>query len=97
MERINGRAAIRVQMVMPSGKRHIHYFDSETGLKLREVEIEETSVGNATQTVDFGDYREVNGIKYPFRSQTYISNQAIPTVVQSVEFNKNLKDETFKL
>jgi len=84
-------------MVLPSGKRHIHYFDSETGLKLREMEIEETSVGNATQIVDFGDYREVNGVKYPFRSQTYISNQAIPTLVQSVEFNKNLKDETFKL
>ena len=97
MERINGRAAIRVQMVMPNGKRHVHYFDSETGLKLREVEVEETSVGSATQTVDYGDYREVDGVKYPFRSQTYIGNQAIPTVVQSVEFNKNLKDETFKL
>ena len=97
MERINGRAAIRVQMVMPSGKRRIHYFDSETGLKLREVEIEETALGNATQTIDFGDYREVNGVKYPFRTLTYVGSQPIPTIVQSVEFNKNLKDETFKL
>ncbi|MGV3640827.1 MAG: M16 family metallopeptidase [Adhaeribacter sp.] len=97
MERINGRAAIRVELTFPSGKRHIHYFDSETGLKLREVEITQTNIGTATQTTDFGDYREVEGLKFPFRIITYVGNQAIRTTVDQVEVNKNLKEETFKL
>jgi len=97
MERINGRAAIRVELTFPSGKRHIHYFDSETGLKLREVEITQTNIGTATQTTDFGDYREVEGLKFPFRIVTYVGNQAIRTSVEKVEVNKNLKEEAFKL
>jgi hypothetical protein len=97
MERIYGRAAIRVELKFPSGKRHIHYFDSETGLKLREVEITQTNIGDATQTTDFTDYREVQGLKFPFRIITYVGNQTISNVVESVELNKNLKDDTFKL
>ena len=97
MERINGRAAIRVELSFPSGKRHIHYFDSETGLKLREVEITETNIGNATQTTDYTDYREVEGIKLPFRVITYVGNQTIANVIQKVEINKNLGEDPFKL
>jgi zinc protease len=97
MERIYGRAAIRVELKFPSGKRHIHYFDSETGLKLREVEITQTAIGDATQTTDFTDYREVEGLKFPFRTITYVGNQTISNVVESVELNKNLKEDAFKL
>lgn len=97
MERVNGRATIRVELVLPTGKRHIHYFDSETNLKIREVEIEQTTIGNATQTTDYGDYREVNGIKIPYRIETHVGSQVIATTVQSVEVNKNLKDDVFKL
>jgi zinc protease len=97
MERINGRAAIRVELTFPSGKRHIQYFDSENGLKLREVEITKTQIGDATQTTDFTDYREVQGIKFPFRIITYVGSQGILNVVESVELNQNLKDDHFKL
>jgi zinc protease len=97
MERIHGKAAIRVELTFPSGKRHIHYFDSETGLKLREVEITQTNIGDATQTTDFTDYREVQGLKLPFRIITYVGNQAISNVVENVELNKNLKEDNFKL
>jgi zinc protease len=97
MERINGRAAIRVELTLPSGKRHIQYFDSETGLKLREVEITPTNIGNATQTTDFTDYRQVQGIQFPFRVITYVGNQAIANVVQNVELNKSLPEGNFKL
>ena len=97
MERINGRAAYRVELTMPNGKRTIYYIDSETGLKLRELEIEQTKIGNATQTTDFGDYREVNGVKIPYRTLLHAGQQGVLTEVQKVEINKNVKDDTFKL
>jgi zinc protease len=97
MERLNGRAAYRVELTMPNGKRTIYYIDSENGLKLREMEIEQTTIGNATQTTDFGDYREVNGVKFPHRQLLYAGQQGVLTEVQKIELNKNLPDERFKL
>ena len=97
MERLNGRAAYRVELLMPNGKRTIYYIDSETGLKLREMEIEQTNIGNATQTTDYGDYREVNGVKIPHRILLYAGQQGVLTEVQNVEINKNIKDDAFRL
>ncbi|KAA5539815.1 insulinase family protein [Adhaeribacter rhizoryzae] len=97
MERINGRAAYRLELTMPNGKRTIYYIDSESGLKLREMEIEETNIGNATQTTDYGDYREVNGIKIPHRSILHAGQQGVLTEVQKVEINNNVKDDAFKI
>lgn len=43
------------------------YFDAETGLLVRLIRYADTPVGrNATQ-IDFSDYRDVNGVKMPFR------------------------------
>ena len=43
------------------------YFDAETGLLVRLVRYADTPVGrNATQ-IDYSDYREVAGVKMPFR------------------------------
>jgi outer membrane lipoprotein-sorting protein len=43
------------------------YFDAETGLLTRQVRFADTPVGrNATQ-IDYSDYREVAGVKMPFR------------------------------
>jgi len=97
MERLNGRAAYRVELILPNGKRTIQYFDSETGLKLRDMEIEQTALGNATQTTDYGDYREVNGVKFPYRMLLYAGQQGVLTEIQSIKINNNLKDDDFKL
>jgi outer membrane lipoprotein-sorting protein len=43
------------------------YFDTETGLLVRLIRYADTPVGpNATQ-IDYSDYREVAGVKMPFR------------------------------
>jgi outer membrane lipoprotein-sorting protein len=43
------------------------YFDAETGLLTRLIRYADTPVGrNATQ-IDYSDYREVAGVKIPFR------------------------------
>jgi hypothetical protein len=42
-------------------------FDQKTGLLTREVRYADTPMGrNATQ-IDFSDYREVGGVKIPFK------------------------------
>ncbi|WP_181307209.1 insulinase family protein [Rufibacter sp. XAAS-G3-1] len=97
VEKVDGRDAYKLELTLPSGKRAYHYFDKETGLKIREVATEQTSVGTASQTTDFKDYREVNGIRFPHQIDLHIGSQVISSTVHSVEINKNLKDDVFKL
>jgi photosynthetic reaction center cytochrome c subunit len=43
------------------------YFDQQSGLLLRMVRYGPSPIGRVPTQVDYGDYREVNGIKMPFR------------------------------
>jgi zinc protease len=97
VEKVEGREAYKLELTMPSGKKSFHYFDKETGLKVREVATEQTSIGTATQTIDLKNYREVNGIKFPHQIDLHVGSQVISSTVTSVEINKNLKDDIFKL
>ena len=43
------------------------YFDAESGLLVRQVRSVPSPVGRLPTQVDYGDYREVAGVKLPFR------------------------------
>lgn len=42
------------------------FFDTSTGLLVRKVVVDPTPAGNAPTQTDYEDYRDVNGIKFPF-------------------------------
>lgn len=59
-----------VQVVQGSGPRGLlatFYFDKDSGLLLREVRYGTSPIGHVPTQMDFSDYREVNGIKFPFK------------------------------
>jgi len=56
-----------VQGVGPRGLLVTLYFDRQTGLLLRELRYGPSPIGRVPTQVDFADYRDVNGIKLPFR------------------------------
>ena len=43
------------------------YFDAESGLLVRQVRYVESPVGRLPTQVDYSDYRDVSGVKMPFR------------------------------
>jgi hypothetical protein len=43
------------------------YFDKQTGLLLRELRYGGSPIGRVPTQIDYSDYRDVNGIKFPFR------------------------------
>jgi len=43
------------------------YFDSKTGLLVRQVRYVDTAVGVIPTRIDYSDYRDVAGVKVPFR------------------------------
>lgn len=64
---INGK---EVKIVQGNGPRNILvtlYFDKESGLLVREVRFGRSPIGRVPVQADYGDYRDVNGIKFPFQ------------------------------
>ncbi|MEQ1575513.1 MAG: photosynthetic reaction center cytochrome c subunit family protein [Vicinamibacterales bacterium] len=43
------------------------YFDDESGLLLRQIRYIEAAIGRSTWQYDYSDYREVAGVKIPFK------------------------------
>jgi hypothetical protein len=59
-----------VDVVQGNGPRGLLvtlYFDRKTGLLLRELRYGNSPIGRVPTQIDFADYRDVNGIKLPFR------------------------------
>ena len=59
-----------VDVVQGNGPRGILvtlYFDRKTGLLLRELRYGNSPIGRVPTQIDFADYRDVNGIKLPYR------------------------------
>jgi photosynthetic reaction center cytochrome c subunit len=59
-----------VNVVQGRGPRNLLvtlYFDRQTGLLLRELRYGNSPIGRVPTQIDFADYRDVNGIKLPFR------------------------------
>ena len=57
------------QVVQGTGPRNLLatlYFDSDTGLLKRLIRYSPSPVGRMPTQIDFDDYRDVGGIKFPF-------------------------------
>ena len=56
-----------VQGTGPRGLLVTLYFDRKTGLLVRELRYGGSPIGRVPTEIDYADYRDVNGIKLPFR------------------------------
>jgi photosynthetic reaction center cytochrome c subunit len=59
-----------IDMVQGTGPRGLLvtlYFDRKTGLLVRELRYGNSPIGRVPTQIDFADYRDVNGVKLPFR------------------------------
>ncbi len=63
---IDDRDVYVVQGVMSSGIRVKLFFDKQTGLLVRNVRFIPTPVGTVPVQVDYGDYRDIAGVKLPY-------------------------------
>jgi len=53
------------------------YFDKKSGLLIRQVRYADTVVGLNPRQIDYSDYREVSGVKLPFRwTETWTDGQS---------------------
>ena len=75
--RINDRDVQVVQGTNPGKPPVKMYFDQQSGLLVRVVRSSDTAIGPVPTQIDYSEYRDVGGVKMPFKwITTWTDNQA---------------------
>jgi hypothetical protein len=72
------------------------YFDGESGLLVRLVHFTDSPVGLSPTQVDYSDYRDVSGVKMPFRSTSSWLDGRTTTELSEVELNATVDEGRFR-
>lgn len=86
-----------IKLTLPSGIRWFQYYSMETDLKFKETKEIQTKQGLFEQETYFSDYRDVDGLKFPFAIKQHIGLQEIELTVTSIEINTGLDDSVFEM
>ena len=89
IESINGNDAYAIS----NGKTTL-YYDLKSGLKVAESKTVEQGGNKMTQTTNFGDYREVKGVKVPFNIIQNIGFE-LDIKMSEVKINEGVSDADF--
>jgi hypothetical protein len=71
------------------------YFDDQSGLLVRLVHWTVTAIGTVPTQLDFSDYREVAGVKMPFKIVTTWTNGQGTTKLADVKLNAAIDASKF--
>jgi hypothetical protein len=99
-QKIGERDAYVVEGLNSTGKAEKLFFDAETGLLVRRIDLTKTMLGPDPVQTDFLDYREVNGVKLPFTIQiSYLDNNHYGTTrkVSQIRHNVSVDDAKFEM
>lgn len=97
VEKFNDKDVYKIKMVFPSGLSGFSYFDLATGLKVKEDREVPTKMGVGQQTIVYDDYKDVDGVKYPFKITQSFGGQSVEVTVSSIKVNKGLTDDIFTI
>ena len=90
IESINGSDAYAVK----KGKT-TYYFDAKSGLKVAEAKELEQAGQKMTQMTYYSDYKEVKGVKVPFKTLLNVGVE-IELITSDVKINEGVTPEDFK-
>jgi hypothetical protein len=95
VENVGDKPAYKIQVTSPAGSSVTDYYDLENGLKVKSVSSQDTQMGPMTVTTIYEDYRDVEGLKFPFLIKQQAGPQNVDLKVVSLELNTGVGDEVF--
>jgi zinc protease len=99
VEKLGDRDVYVVAVTLDPQRTRKYFFDAQTGLLLRRITTTDTMLAPLPEQVDFEDYRDVDGIKLPFRIRTS-GLAAFTTTTRSfteIKLKAVLDDGVFKM
>ena len=95
-EKVDGKDTYDVEFTANGNSWH-DYFDKDSGLKVRRTATTESPRGKMQAEFNYGDYKAVNGIKFPFTSSRKFGQFEMSSETQSIKLNKGIDDKQFKI
>ncbi|HEX5111601.1 MAG TPA: pitrilysin family protein [Saprospiraceae bacterium] len=98
IEDVNGKSCYKLVVTKPSGSKSTEFYDKETFLKVKEINVE-TSMGETSTTiVEYADYNAVDGITVPY-TISISGPMPMPLVMKatSVKVNTPVDPMLFKI
>ncbi len=97
IETVDSTDCYKIELTTEGGTNWVQFYSINSGLKIKEVKEVETTQGSFRQETFYRDYREVDGLKFPFKIKQSFGMQTIEMNVSSVKLNKGLKDSDFEI
>ncbi len=96
-ETIAGEDCYKVVLKPKTGEPEIRYFSKKTGLMLRMTGVMPTQMGPMPMESTMSDYREVQGLKRPFKLGVSAGGQAAEMTFTKYTINAPVPDSAFAL
>jgi outer membrane lipoprotein-sorting protein len=95
-EDVEGTETHKLKVTLKNGDVRYLFLDPETGLELKATAMIKREGVEATVDSFFGDYKEVNGVIFPFAIEQKMAGKPGPQFsVQNVELDVDLADSMF--
>jgi outer membrane lipoprotein-sorting protein len=96
-DQVDGKPAVKLKLTTSAGDARTYYFDASTFLLLKWEGVRKSEDQEIPVESLFGDYRDVNGLKFPFKVNTDSpgSNRSQNLVIEKIELNAQIDDAHF--
>jgi hypothetical protein len=92
VETVNGEEAYVINM----GQNTQNYYSTDSGLKLQTVKTVQQGPQTMTIPITYSDYKEVNGVKFPFMISQTMGPMTLEFNVTDVKINEGVTDADFQ-
>ena len=97
MEKVAGNDTYKITLTLPNDNKWIQFYDVASGLLVKQLSTKEAPQGTFTIAITFDDYRDVDGVKYPFKFNQTVGPQSMDMEVESITINSGLDDTLFEI
>lgn len=93
IESVDGKDAYKIAITNPAGITSIHFFDVESGLRVKEINDSE----QGSSIVTYKNYISIEEIKFPFEFEQSMGMQMLEMKVSEILINSEIDDSIFGL
>ncbi len=97
IEEVLGSEAYVVEFTYDTGGKVTNFYDKDSWLKVRMLKSAEGPQGTANQTTDYLDYKNVDGIKFPYLVSQDMGMFKLEAKVESIELNVDVDQSIFEI
>lgn len=94
---VNGKACFKIKFTRDNSDTQRYFFSTEDFELLKKKAVSKNEeLGGSLIDIFYSDYREVNGIRMPFKIVSKSGDQTILTItIEKVNFNQRISNEEF--